>query len=493
MIISMLMAMITTPLVLKFLDKEEYGLSTILFQIVSYLSLLDFGLGAAVSRFLATTRGNDEDAQHNMNKIISTAFYIYTALGVLVLIIGLSFAPMIPRFFDMKPELHGVAVSIGYTLSIFIALQFPLKVFSSIFFAHQRLVLSNTMSFIVNMLNQILPIVFLAFGLGLWSFVMTNIIGTLISVTVTLILLRKFYPYLRIRIKLFDRELVRKLFSFGFYMFLNVIAVYLIMFTDRFFIGTLVSLSVVTMYMLTAKIPEICRDLIFRITDNTYPALVEISEKENRDRFVRVHQKLLLITTACVMVAAFMILILNEWFMELWVGASFFAGTEILLLTLGLMILHCILHVSSVCLNSAGIVKGFTLVSVVEAAFNVGLTFWLGKMYGIQGILWATIIASALTSLWYVPRTAVKYMNISMMDYLWKPLLLPLFAVGSFGTLVYMASNYLMKGMPVTWINLIAIGTVTGLLFALFIWFAFLKKEIVEFMPDSIKRKLLYL
>jgi O-antigen/teichoic acid export membrane protein len=493
MIMTMLVAMISTPFILKFLNKEEYGLSTILFQIVSYLSLLDFGLGNAVSRFLATTRGNDEASRMSMNKIVSTSFYIYSVLGGFVILVGLSLASYLPRIFDMDPSLNEVAVSIAYTLSIFVGLQFPLRVFSSIFFAHQKLVLSNTMSFIVGLLNQILPVVFLYFGFGLWSFVYTNIIGTLISISVTLFLIRRFYPYLRIRLGYFDKTLLKQMFSFGFYIFLNVLAVYVIFLTDRFFIGTLVSLSVVSMYLITAKIPEICRDLIFRITDNSYPAVVEIASKENTERFARVHHKLMRITTSLAMVAFWMILILDKWFVELWVGSSFFAGTGVLVLVLVLMVIQAVLHVSAICLNGAGIVKGFTIASIFEAGFKIVLTLFLGKLYGIKGILLSTIIASSLTSLWYIPFQAMKYMNISLKEYAAKTIFFPVLSVGSFGALLFWGSTYLTQFMAPTWINLIGVGFTLSMLFLAFTWFILLKGEVIDMLPQKIRAKLNYL
>ena len=208
MVFSMLLGMVTTPFILKFLDKEEYGLSTILFQIVGYLSMFDFGLGSAVARYLATSRGEDEASQAAVNRIISTSFFTYSVLGILVIIAGISAAPFLPNFFDMDARLSDVAISIAFTLSIFIGLQFPLKVFSSIFYAHQRQLLSNTTGFIIGILNLVLPVVFLYFGHGLWSFVYTNIISTVISIFMTVLLLKKYYGYLRIRPRFFDKTLL---------------------------------------------------------------------------------------------------------------------------------------------------------------------------------------------------------------------------------------------------------------------------------------------
>ncbi|MDB5263106.1 MAG: hypothetical protein JWQ14_2387 [Adhaeribacter sp.] len=488
MVFSMALGMVTTPYILKFLDKEEYGLSTILFQIVGYLSMFDFGLGSAVARYLATSRGEDEASQAAVNRIISTSFFTYLALGILVVITGITAAPYLPQFFEMSDRLSDVAVSIAFTLSIFIGLQFPLKVFSSIFYAHQRLLLSNTTGFVIGLLNMILPIVFLYFGHGLWSFVYTNIISAVLSIVMTIVLLKKYYGYLRIRPRFFDKALLSQLFSFGFFLFLNAIAVQIIFFTDRFFIGSFVSLSAVTIYYLTAKVPEICMNLVFKITDNAYPAMVEIVSKEGGDKFKQVHQKLLLITVCCISAAFWLVLILDFWFIELWVGESNFAGFNVLVLTLILMVSHSIQHVSAICLNGAGLVKGFSIVSIIEAGLNLGLSIYLGHRYGIEGILIATIIASCATSLWYTPYTALKFMKISLSEYLFRPILLPFTLISLLGIAAYHITDNIIPQLESNWLNFGIISAILSAVFGIFIWLVFLKSEFSGYIPVRFRK-----
>ena len=80
MILNMLISIVVTPLILKFLDNEEYGFYVILFQIIGYLSILDLGLGGALTRSLASNRGEDETSKLAINKIISTSFFTYSFL-----------------------------------------------------------------------------------------------------------------------------------------------------------------------------------------------------------------------------------------------------------------------------------------------------------------------------------------------------------------------------------------------------------------------------
>jgi O-antigen/teichoic acid export membrane protein len=491
MIINMLISIIVTPLILKFLDKEEYGFYVILFQIIGYLSMLDFGLAGAITRSLASNRGEDDVSKLAINKIISTSFFTYSLLGVVVIVIGFCFAPFMPQYFEMQSALAAIAIPITLTLSIFVGLQFPLKVFSSIFYAHQRQLLSNTIGFSITLLNTLLPVVLLYLGQGLWSFVYTNIACSLIYIIATFMLMRNYYPFLRISRIFFSKALLKQLFNFGFFLFLNSIAVQVVFFTDRFFIGALVSLSAVAMYSITAKAPELAREFIFRVTDNAYPAIVEINHKQGEDRLKLIHQKLLLITVCCSGIAFWYIYIANKWFINLWVGENFFAGTTIMFLTLLLMLQHTILHVSASCLQSAGIVKGFSVVSIIEAIINIILTLILGKLLGIKGILLATLIAGGLTTVWYVPYTALRHMKISLTEYLLKPLIIPLIAISFLGILLNWICSVLTSYITINWLYFILFSFFLVVILGSFVWIVFLRKEVALYIPLRF-RKYLY-
>lgn len=489
MMLSLLLSMITIPLFLKYLNKEEYGLYTTLFQVIGYLAIFDFGLGHAITRYLAANPGTDEGSELAINKVMSTSFFTYSLLGLLVMIIGAGFSQYIPEVFHTSKNLSRIAIAIFYTLSIFVGIQFPVKVFSSIFYAHQKQLLSNTVGLVLNFLNFGLPLLFLYFNQGLWSFVYTNITTSVVSILVTFFLIRKYYPKLKISIKLFDKSLLSQMFHYGFFIFIGGIASQVLFYTDKFFIGSLVSLSAVSIFTLTAKAAEICRDLIFKITDNAYPAMVEITFKEE-NKLKDIHQKLLLITACFVMIAFWLVLILNFWFIKLWVGEEFYAGTITLVLTLILMVRHTIMHVGALFLFSSGLVKGLSFVGIIEAIINVILTIWLGKLLGVNGIILASIIASAVTTVWFIPYRTLKYLKITLVEYL-KPILIPALILNLFGLFIYWLVENLLQSLVINWWLFLSISFILATAFSIFAWLTILRKEFAEYIPTKFKKYLL--
>lgn len=487
MIFGMFLSIAVTPLILQYLNKEEYGLYTTLFQIIGYLSIFDFGLGAAIARSLAAHRADNLESKIAINKIISTSFFTYFAVGALITFGGMALAPYFGSVFQMSPDLHDLSNSLALTLAIFIGMQFPIKVFSSILYAHQKQLIYNTTNFIVNFFTIALPVVFLYFGFGLWSFVYTTLVTFFISLIMTVYLMLRHYPFLRIRFKNFDKTFLKQMFSFGFFIFLTGIAGQIIFFSDRLFIGSIVSLSAVTLYSITIKAPELCRELAFRIADQAYPAMVEIGHQEGETRLKMMHQKLMILTICFVSIAFWMILIINEWFIKLWVGENFFAGYPVLLLSLAHMLLQSMIHVSFIFLMGAGKIKGYSMIAMFEAGLKIFLTVWLGKMFGITGIMFSTVLAAVLTGGWFVIFTTSRYLKIGFFEYFLKPVIIPFLLISGVGLLLYFSSKNLFQVIQLNWINFLVVSTILGCLFVIPTWFILLKKEFSNYLPDFLK------
>jgi O-antigen/teichoic acid export membrane protein len=222
-----------------------------------------------------------------------------------------------------------------------------------------------------------------------------------------------------------------------------------------------------------------------------YPALVEISFKENKEKLKQVHARLLLITVCFVVIAFWMVLILNYWFLKLWVGEEFFAGVTTLLLTLVLMIRHNIIHVSSLFLFGGGIVKGISFVAIIEAAINITLTIILGKAFGVNGIILASILAGIVTTSWYIPYKLSKYLQMNFKEYFLKPILLPFIIINLFGILMYWVMYQLFQIISVNWWTFLFLAFFLCIAFCVFIWVSFLRKVVGNYVPNKLRKYLL--
>lgn len=71
---------------LKMLGQSEYGLYSLSNSIISYLSILNFGMGSAVVRYI--TVASAEENKDKVERTMGLFLKIYGALALLVLIVG---------------------------------------------------------------------------------------------------------------------------------------------------------------------------------------------------------------------------------------------------------------------------------------------------------------------------------------------------------------------------------------------------------------------
>ena len=133
-----LIPMFYTPVMLRLLGQSEYGLLGLAQSITGYLSLLSFGLGSTIIRYLSIYRAdNDKDGEE---RVMGLFIAIYSCVSVLVLIGGWILSCYVEPIFHKGltgAELDKIKILIRI-MSFNMAISFPISVFGSVIVAHER-------------------------------------------------------------------------------------------------------------------------------------------------------------------------------------------------------------------------------------------------------------------------------------------------------------------------------------------------------------------
>ena len=76
---TVLSCLVLTPVIVNSLGNEQYGVWSIAAALITYLALLDFGLGPTVVRHGAEYRGRR--APEETNALVSAGLVVYGAVG----------------------------------------------------------------------------------------------------------------------------------------------------------------------------------------------------------------------------------------------------------------------------------------------------------------------------------------------------------------------------------------------------------------------------
>ena len=446
-LVSVLLSLAVTPVVVAYLGAGRYGLWLVLTQVVGYLGLFDVGMRNGLMRFLAQHRTDDEVTSRLVSTGLFGALVVSAAAAGGGWLLAAPLATALPVDELGAPE---VARLIG-AQALWFACQYPLRVVGGVLFVHQRQLLSHVIDFGVVAATVAASLVFLALGLGLWSLVLANYVALVPHGLALVAALRRHFPHLRISPSRFDLGWLVRTYRFSFFLFLNAFAWLAISSTDRLIIGAFESVAAVAAFSLTVRLQEFAQSLIFKLTDNAFPEMVDLDARGRRGDLARLYHGLTAVTVSLSAAAFWMVVTFGETFLTLWVGPEYFAGDLILVLAGAILLYHCWHHVGAILLQGAGLMKTFSLVSLVEAALNVGLSVVLVRRYGVAGVLAGTLAAGLLTSGWYTPVRAMRHLGLSAAAAFVRPVLVPAAVVGAAGALLWLLEREVAAYLPVTW------------------------------------------
>ena len=109
-----------TPFILRQLGASGFGLWMIVGSVVMYGSLLDLGIAGAVIKYVAEHRARGETKQ--ARSLVATALCLYSALGLIVIVVSAAFAPLVPALFNLLPGERKDSPAASHLNSVLVAL-----------------------------------------------------------------------------------------------------------------------------------------------------------------------------------------------------------------------------------------------------------------------------------------------------------------------------------------------------------------------------------
>lgn len=180
-VISIVIGIIYTPFMLSKMGQSEYGIYNLALTIVTYLNILDTGFAVAVVRYVSYYRAKNDILKQK--QVISTSLIIYISFGILCLLFGGIFIANIDSLYSSSlTELElGKLRIVVFILVIYLAIQFPASVFSSIIMANERFVFFKGIKLISTILMPLIMAPLLIMGFKSISMVIVSVSLGLIS------------------------------------------------------------------------------------------------------------------------------------------------------------------------------------------------------------------------------------------------------------------------------------------------------------------------
>ncbi len=241
-----LLAFFTIPLMITGLGNEKFGILTLIWAIIGASSIFDFGIGQALTQFVAKKLGLKET--EDIQNYIATAVASIFMLGLVVSVIVFLAAPFIAKkFIHISPAF--VNDSIGSFRLLAITIPFLMLNISIIRLleACQEFKLIGLLKIPVVFCNYVAPVFILFFSKSLIAVVSVLVLGRIASCLAYLWFGRKIILIFSKEIKI-KTAYLKPLLTFGSWVTVSNIVNTIVVNIDRFIIAGLISAEVVAFY-----------------------------------------------------------------------------------------------------------------------------------------------------------------------------------------------------------------------------------------------------
>ncbi len=229
---------VLTPFTIRTLGNDGYGTWTLITAMTGYMSLLTLGVPMASVRFLAQHVA--EGDPRKMNEAIGSCVGLYLMMGVVALVVGLALTVVFTALYDIPVPLRSQARLAFAVMALQVSMGFIGLLPEGIMFAHHDFVVRNVVRIGTVFLRVALTLWLLTLQASLVMLAAVQLACLVFDFTVSLVLIRRRYPGLRVRLADFDWRMVKQIFSFSMYVLLLSVGARLSFETDALVIGAFI-------------------------------------------------------------------------------------------------------------------------------------------------------------------------------------------------------------------------------------------------------------
>ena len=465
--LSILVGLVYTPIMLRLLGQSEYGLYSLIGSFVSYLSVLDLGLGNTIIRYTARNRAiGDKRHESELNGLF---LLVYSCIGFLTIIIGGIFYTHIDDIFGAVLDAAEMdRARIMMILLVFnFSSSFPLGIFGSIIQAYERFVFLRVINIIRVLLNPciVIPLLFRGYGS-----VMMVIISTLLNISCLLV--TWWYALVKLQVHFsrgkFEKTFLLEIAGYSLFIFLNAIMDKVYWGTGQFVLGVVSGTMDVAIYAIAMQFMLMYMQFSNAISGVLLPQVtVMVAECVKVDKLTSLMIKIGRLQYLIIGYILSMFLLLGRSFLYLWAGEAYMDAYPMVLLLMFSMFIPLVQNTGIAILQAMNLNRYRMTMYSLAAVANIIVCVPLAKTFAGMGCAIATSLALFVSTGYVMNRYYYKKIGIDIFAF-WKNISRMAFFPSLLVVVLFILDIWL--SCAYTWTFFIAQAMGYSLLYALVVW-----------------------
>jgi O-antigen/teichoic acid export membrane protein len=404
-----LLAAFAIPILIRHLGVDRFGVLTIAWILVGYFSLFDLGIGRATTKLLAERIALGDSK--------AAASLIWTALFSMVLL-GTCFGGVLfasaawlshsalripfPLQSETLQSIHWLAVAVPF-VTLTCGLRGMLE-------AQQSFGVVNALRVGLGFITYLGPLAVLPFSQNLFTVVLTLVVARFVSCGLHFWLCKRCIPMFSQWIA-WDRKSFSALLGFGSWLTVSNIISPIMVYLDRFLIGSLISISAVTYYTTPSELVTKLWVVPSALTGVLFPAFSETLVVNNQDRATSLYEGGIGSTFALLFPLMLIIILFAPEGLQFWLGAEFARRSAVILQILAIGVFaNSLANIPYALLQASGRPDLTAKLHLIEVPCYAGLLYWAIRVRGIEGaaVAWTSRLCTEAAILFLLSRVILR-------------------------------------------------------------------------------------
>jgi O-antigen/teichoic acid export membrane protein len=459
-----LLTLVATPIQIRLLGMEAYGLIGLITVLQIVFGTLDFGLSASVTQTIASDRSDKRSASAPLTNSVASLYALMAlVIGVLLWLTAgwIAVRWLQPDDLDRQTVLNGVRA-----IGIYVAFRWPIAFYTGVLTGIQRMDVLNALKSGAATLRIVVGLLIIAVWPSVDLFLGWFAVSAVLELIAFGLATHRLAPELRPALR-FSMEALGSIWKFSLTMAAIALLSMLITQLDRILVSKMLSLEAFGYYSLAYTAGIAISLLQLAINSATLPSFAEAASHSKKELAVR-YAKVSELTSFAVALPCFLLIFFASDILRLWVSdqAATNAGLLLALLSAGFLINAVVsnAYLAAVATRKAAIPA---VVNAVGLLLYAPMLFLLIDAFGAAGAAMGWAILNGYYIVTLVPAVHRKVLAEPIGPWLLRGLFVPIVVAAVAAGLMKAAAVSLDRPVA-TWIAiLLSVPLYAGLAYVL--------------------------
>lgn len=404
MAINVIIQLVYTPMMIRLLGQNEYGLYNTVASTISMLSILSLGFNSGYIRYYAVyKKNNDKKAIYILNGLF---LIIFLVIGFIGLLCGLFLSFHLDLVFNqgLTSAEYAKARIMMLLLTVNLAITFPMSVFQNIISAHENFIVLKLLGMIRTVFGPMITLPLLLLGYR-------SIAMVVVTVAVNLFVDVMYFIYVvfklteRFLFHDFERGIFKSLFAYTVFIALNTVIDQINWNIDKLLLGRFRGTGEVAIYSVGFTLYQ-CYMLFSTSVSGVFTPRIHKLVNSTKDDL---NQQRIALTSLFTKVGRIQFLILGlvssgivffgkYFIVDIWAGSGYFNAYYVAVLLIIPSSIALIQNLGIEIQRAENKHQFRSIVYSVMAIINLGLSIVLCQKYGAIGSAFGTAISLIVTN-----------------------------------------------------------------------------------------------